>query len=183
MNIAISAKKRGGKDTVGRWLEREYGYTPVYLAEPLKRAVCEMFSFSWEQVVDEKLKEVIDPRWKFTPRAALENMGSAIRRTYGNDIFIRLFLARCDELEIRKGKKFKFVCCDLRYPDEAFALRQRGWKLLRIERPRVYDAFGSRQHDSQIALDTFKEFDVRIMNDNTLEVLFQRVVNAFDLVK
>lgn len=181
MNIAISGKKGSGKDSVGRMLEEQHGYTVVHLANPLKRATCELFSFTFDQVIDQRLKETVDPRWGFTPRSALENMGTAMRRVYGNDIFVRLFFAACDAKQKQSAEKLKFVCCDLRYPDEAIAFQSRGWKIMRIERPRVYDPAWERPHDSQVALDTFKKFDVRVMNDSTLDALYRRVTDAFDL--
>lgn len=181
MNIAISGKKGSGKDSVGKMLANEYGYTVVHLANPLKHACCALFSFSLEQVLDQTLKETVDKRWGFTPRSALETAGTAMRRAYGNDIFVRLFFAACDAKQQASAERLKFVCCDLRYPDEAVAFKARGWKVMRIDRPRVYDPAGSRPHDSQVALDTFKNFDVRVMNDSSLDVLFRRVKNAFDL--
>jgi hypothetical protein len=65
----------------------------------------------------------------------------------------------------------KAVISDVRYPNEADAIRQLGGKVYRVERDGV---FAANEHASEHALDAYK-FDGKIQNNGTIQGLQQNV--------
>jgi hypothetical protein len=82
--IAICGAKRSGKDVLSKYLVHKYKYRKLYFAEPLKKAVKELFNFSDIQVgIDEGEnagceKDTVDDRWGVSPRQALQFFGTEV---------------------------------------------------------------------------------------------------------
>ncbi len=78
------------------------------------------------------------------------------------------------ELSIQKEKMPKWIITDMRFPNEAQAVKERGGILLRIRR----DTAGIlSNHPSETALDDYTGWDAVINNDGTLEELYQQAIN------
>ena len=82
--IAICGAKRSGKDVLAKYIVATRGFKKLSFAEPLKKAVRELFNFNDIQVgIDEENavgdeKEIIDERWGISPRKALQFFGTEI---------------------------------------------------------------------------------------------------------
>jgi hypothetical protein len=68
----------------------------------------------------------------------------------------------------------KYAVSDCRFVNEAEAIRSRGGKIIRINRPGVGPA---NSHASETSLDDY-DFDAVIVNDDSHEVLRQRLVSV-----
>ncbi|WP_327292480.1 deoxynucleotide monophosphate kinase family protein [Streptomyces sp. NBC_01198] len=174
MIIGLSGYARSGKDETAKALG-EWGWRREGFADPLRafllavdplipgapdggpyRLSLLVEAYGWERVKDE-FPEV---------RALLQRTGTEAGRTIlGGDVWINA-LFRDHEV----GEKL--VIPDVRFPNEAMAIRSRGGVVLRIERLGVEPAVGEdgEVHDSETALDDWA-FDGRIHNDGTIEDL------------
>jgi hypothetical protein len=76
------------------------------------------------------------------------------------------------------------VVTDVRFPNEADAIREAGGVLVRIERPGVgpHTDPGGWVHESDVALDHY-DFDVTVKNDGTIEELHDRLLSVTQLIR
>ena len=66
--IGLVGRSRVGKDTVAEYIIEQFNeYKIERLSNPLKKAVCNLYNFTPEQV-ESNQKEEIDKRYGFTPR-------------------------------------------------------------------------------------------------------------------
>jgi len=65
-----------------------------------------------------------------------------------------------------------WIITDMRFPNEAKAIKQRGGLLIRVERP---GSLSQSDHPSEIALDNYHGFDYTILNNGTIDDLVKNV--------
>jgi hypothetical protein len=165
--VGLSGYARSGKDTVASFLVAEYGYRQIAFADRLRELVVSLFPSVAEVVNDaggdwEKAKE--DPE----VRRMLQGVGVAARNHIGPNVWITAALGSV-------GKSEKIVVSDMRFINEADALAARGAALFRIERPGTK---AINNHVSETALDRYDGFHAVLVNDDTIEVLHDRVRTA-----
>lgn len=84
--IGVGGERRSGKDTFvtllrGVFFEKGLGATRIAFADPLKSGVMEMLGLTHQQVYGSlEDKETVDPHWGFTPRWALQFVGTELMR-------------------------------------------------------------------------------------------------------
>ncbi len=162
--IGLSGKKYSGKTTAANYLEG-HGFIPLAFADPLKAAAREIFDLSNEETNGE-LKEEVNPYWGVTPRQLLQRMGTeAMRGTFGPDIWIKALFAKVDRYQ-STGLQPDFVVSDVRFKNEADAIRARGGYVVRIERPMI-QPHNPDTHASETELDGY-DFDRVISNKGTI---------------
>lgn len=176
MMIGVSGYARAGKDTVGAYLTENHGFTRLAFADTLKRfalainpivfasddgeilrlyTLLEESGFDWEQA--KKLNEV---------RELLQRIGTeGGREILGENVWVDGTLNGIDP----HGDNW--VVTDVRFPNEAAAIKGRGGFVWRVERPDTKPVNG---HPSETALDDYP-FDAVIENNGTLEDLYRRV--------
>jgi hypothetical protein len=160
-NIAFIGKARSGKDTAAARLVANWAFTRVAFADPLKGmalsvdpwidagaapngpAMCRRLSelvdeWGWERAKDE-YPEV---------RQVLQRLGASVR--YLDEDFW-LNIAR-RSLDAADTWNMPVVVTDCRYPNEAEALRKRGFLMVEIRR----HGAGAGAHASETALDGFR---------------------------
>lgn len=79
-------------------------------------------------------------------------------------------LAEVREKEGRLVRYPDWIVTDVRFPNEADAIKSKGGIVIRIERPSIITETPST-HESETALDSYKNFDCLLINDGTLEDL------------
>jgi hypothetical protein len=170
MIIGLGYKARSGKDTIAEYLVRVYGFRRVAFADSLKEACRQIFSFTDEQLYGDK-KEVVDSYWEVTPRYVLQKVGTeCMREGYDKDIWIKSV-----EKKIRDSKD-NWVITDMRFPNEAEAVKRWGGFLVRVDRPNSGATGGIVSHPSEIAMDSFKDWDYALNNDSNVHaVLYEKV--------
>jgi len=169
MIIGISGKARSGKDAIATYLTTEHGFQRRALADSLKDAARSIFGWD-DDHVHGTLKETVDRFWGFSPRWALQKMGTeAMRDNFSEDVWIRSLRKYIDT---HSGKPF--VVPDVRFPDEAQAIRDWGGILIRITRPGI-EPVGIDGHVSETALDDWRDWDFVVDNDGDLSDLWQKV--------
>jgi hypothetical protein len=171
MLIGVAGKKRSGKDTTAKFLVEDHGFKAMAFAEPLKDAAKTIFGWG-EEHVNGELKEVEDPFWGFSPRWALQHMGTeAMRKNIDDEIWVKATMRKAMPLVAKGGN---IVITDVRFPNEAQAIRDAGGRLWRVERL----GLETSDHASETALDDFGPWDMVIDNSGSISDLYSHVYDA-----
>lgn len=179
--IGIGHTARVGKDTAAHALVRDLGYTRIGFADALKELAMEVDPMVLRMVgaVNVRpnhgtLKWVVqtngweDAKQK-TPeiRRILQNLGVGCRRVFGEDVWVDRVMRKAQSVE-------KLVIPDVRFPNEAEAIKAAGGYLVKIER-NVYLPLGGT-HESETALLDFDGWDLVIPNHGTITELETEIV-------
>ena len=97
-------------------------------------------------------------------RKTLQHTGETCRAILGQDIWADTLIQHIDTAHT-------WIVTDLRYVNEAKKLQSLGATLVRIERPGVGPA---NDHTSETNLDSWMQWDVRVVNDGSLSDLRER---------
>ncbi len=186
MLVGISGKKQSGKNTVATiWntidAERNYGleallegrgssspngsFTPKSFAQGVKEIASlytgipiELFEFEATKAMKVKYAEE-----KITIREVLQKVGTFGRKTFGESYWInKLF---------HDYKHQNWIITDVRYKNEADAIKQRGGILIRLNR----NSTSTDTHDSEIELDDYSDWDYVINNNGSIGELAHSV--------
>lgn len=128
--IGLTGLAGCGKSTVADALA-ERGWTVVSLAEPMKAALAEWFGWSHDRLYGpSEARNAPDPRWGgLTARRALQHLGTEFGRAMHPDVWIRLALSKAERAS------GPVVIPDVRFKNEAAAVRAAGGRVVRIVRP------------------------------------------------
>ncbi|MET9425639.1 hypothetical protein ABZY06_33885 [Streptomyces sp. NPDC006540] len=179
-NIALIGKARSGKDTIAQRLITTRQYTRVAFADPLKE-----LALSVGPVVDNgnagyqfqfaRLSEVVNAvGWERAKdeypevRRFLQALGQSVREL--DESFWLNIASR--KIATAAGWNLPVVVTDVRYRNEADALRAAGFKMVRVLRKGVPDVGGA--HASETELDDYPT-DALVCNFGSLDALYQRV--------
>ena len=172
--IGIMGRKRSGKDTFASVLVNEAGYTRVAFADPLREValatnpiVAASLVLPVGLITAPHLREVIDALgWErakdYVPevRGILPRLGRAVRGQ-DPDFWLDMGLRSFNEAS------GPVVVTDVRFPNEADAIRASGGRLVRIVRPGQLD---DDADESEHALDDY-EADTVVVNDAGIDKL------------
>jgi len=168
--VGIAGKMGSGKDSVASFLHSTRGYTVVRFADALKAACCAIYGWRLEDLENLEFKMTVDPFWGTTPRVILQKFGTeACRNVLDKQIWVK-----CLERRIRDSKAKRFVIPDVRFINEAQAVKDWGGSLIRVERPGyIPPGLTPEQagHTSETELDAFTDWSAGIMNDGDLSKL------------
>ena len=182
--IAICGAKRSGKDVLAKHIVANRGFKKLSFAEPLKKAVKELFNFTDIQVgIDEENaigyeKDIIDERWGISPRKALQFFGTEIMQHNIGGLIPntnRGFLADILLSRISGGACDGYVISDMRFLHEYNKLKNsakvRSLIVIKINRPSINipDDKGETHVSEKEYLDI--PYDVEIVNDGTISDL------------
>lgn len=175
MIIGLGGFAKAGKDTVATHLVEKYGFKQLAFAGPLKQACKEIFSFTDEQVHGD-LKEVNDEYWGFSPRFALQKVGTeCMRDGFDLDIWVKAAGKR-----IMSEPDTNWVITDVRFPNEASAVVDWGGDVIRINRPAAGASNGIEAHPSEMAMAEYRVWRAIINNNGTLEELYEEVDKVYN---
>jgi len=185
--LGLSGKARAGKDTAADFiLNNRPGWQKHALADPLKRICRDVFRFSLEQLYGHE-KDAPDGRYRrkdgqpLTPRYAMQTLGTDWGRDCHPDVWVDMLLHEAESLFAwNKPPILGVVVSDVRFVNEALAIRAAGGKLWRIRRPTVGLEGAAAEHASETDLDVWLDelFDDVIENDSTLGAFERRVLAA-----
>ncbi|UDL14631.1 deoxynucleoside monophosphate kinase [Arthrobacter phage KeAlii] len=174
--VGLIGKKRTGKDTFAAVLVEHHGYERVALADPLREAALALdpimgtFPLNSEGIVrvrEWRLSDVIaELGWEkakdYVPevRRTLQRLGTESIRSLDDRFWIRTAFERINAL---REAGVPVVVTDVRYPNEADAIRDAGGYLTRITRDLPSDG---DSHASENALDDYRE-NLRVPNNGS----------------
>lgn len=165
---------RAGKDTVGWYLEKEYGFSRYSFARPIKEIARVMFGLTSEWV-DPKDKEAIHPYWGISVREMWQKIGTECgREIFFTDIWVKLAELSLKLHDIPPGMEsdLKVVITDVRFDNEAQWIHRQGgevWKILRAVR-----SVGVEGHKSEAGVSRHL-IDRQISNLNDKAELYRRI--------
>ena len=181
MIIGISGKAGSGKDTAAKMLEVLYANPDisyedfankryknfadiqiVHFADSLKETAQVLFRIGeWETNTQEGKKTTINWIGK-TVRELLQGIGQGLRDAIDPNLWVKILFANTEGWS-------NYIIADVRYPNEVYAIKKRNGILIRIDRKGA----GAGNHSSETALDDYKEWDVHIENNGSIEDLFE----------
>tara|TARA_R110000796_G_scaffold1672_8_gene6909 strand:- start:141 stop:758 length:618 start_codon:yes stop_codon:yes gene_type:complete len=195
--IGISGKIGNGKDllfdiinyivTEDYWTSFEHYMhesTPVDViyqnkkfAGILKDITCKLIGCNVSQLEDREFKEAeLGREWNgLTPRKILQLLGTeAGRQIIHPNIWVNALFANF-------ATNSKWIVTDVRFPNEANIIKEKGGIMIRINRPGTESHCGG-QHLSETSLDAYDKFDYVIENDGTVQDLIDKV-KSLNIVK
>lgn len=175
--IGLSGWARSGKDTVADILVKNSDYTKVSFADPMREALLRLNpDITYGDMRNIPLATAIrnPSSWEyvkqFSPeiRPLMQRLGTEVGRDmFGENFWVDLAIDRIED-----GSKVVFA--DVRFPNEARAVKSLGGEVWRIMREGVMPA---NDHISEHALNDYHDFDRLILNNGTLEDLETQVKN------
>lgn len=168
--VGLIGKKRAGKDTFAARLIAEHGFARVAFADPVREAALALDPWIDMCGGNERLASIVSrigwERAKEIPevRRILQNFGTSSIRAIDPDFWMRHGMEkarRCTEAG------FPVVFTDVRFTNEARAIKAAGGILVRIERPSTDDG---DTHASEVELDSYP-VDRLVYNAGTVQQL------------
>ena len=172
MVVGISGKMGSGKDLVYNMLCElsSVDFENKKFAYPIKWIVSVLIGCDIRQLEDREFKETeLGEEWDgLTPRKLLQLLGTeAGREIIHPNIWVNALFADYSE-------DSNWIITDVRFPNEAKAIKNKGGILIRVERPGIESHCGG-QHLSETSLDAYDKFDYVIENDGTVQDLIDKV--------
>lgn len=175
MLIGLSGKAGSGKDAAFRIIQAltDYAFDNKKNSYKLKQIAGTLlgdhnFAEKWE-LSDREFRDFFLEDWGMTRREFLMKLGTeAIRDGLNKNSWILALYADYRPLISN------WIVTDVRFKNEAEALKERGGILIRIERPGTK----GQDHPSDKDLDDYQGFDKVIVNDGTL-LQFQEKIHQY----
>jgi hypothetical protein len=185
-NIALIGKARAGKDSAAAHLVASRSYTRLAFADALKTmamAIDPIVAYGQQSgaYYDQRLSNVVGSvGWEAAKdnypevRRFLQNLGQGVREREPN--YWLSIVTR--QIQSAKLWNMPVVVTDVRYRNEAQALKANGFKLVRLTRGAPSDAQAA-QHISETELDDFP-VDQEIVNNGSMEALHAMIAAAVE---
>lgn len=189
MIIGIAGKIHSGKDTVAKIISEYYkklGFSVYRVAfgDNVKdvvelitgevRTLVDETSYNlpvYDYTTDQKSKYLDE--WKMTIRDILQKLATdAMRNNFDKDVWIKSTFKKIN------SKKDIFLIPDVRFKNEAEYIKNKGGKLIKVEGDplKMQEVLKEKAfHESEISLDSYLNFDIRIKNITTVEILKRKV--------
>jgi hypothetical protein len=186
--VGVTGKKRAGKDTFAEVLLIHRGYTRVAFADPLRDSILEtnpllpagtFLPGEFAPYRHIRLAEYVAKLgWhlaKDNPevRRLLQAHGVSMRNNVYDGVWVEAGLRKAAPI-LEKGGGV--VITDVRFPNEAEAVKANGGVLVRINREGVDT---TDRHISEVALDDWP-MDVEILNNGTVTDLHEAAFRVVD---
>ena len=166
MIIGLTGYAGSGKSTVAQYLVEKHGFTLIKFAGPLKSMMRALGL--GEREIEGDLKEkpcaLLGGR---TPREAMQLLGTEWgREHFGQNFWVNIGMERAVDVLDQGGR---VVIDDVRFPNEAAAIRVYGGKLMRITRPGVGPVNGHSSDNQKL------RHDLEIFNSRSIAGLQEAV--------
>lgn len=198
MIIGLVGKKRSGKDTVADHLVRRHDFIKYSLADPMKKAVQEIFLLSDEQLWGDR-KESLDARYNTTARKILQVFGTELfqydiykhipemkKKVPPRKLWINRFklwyrwkqnstpihsLNALNEFTVGAELDIDVVISDVRFPHEVEEIKKLDGIIIRIYNELCKDL---DKHPSETEMNDIKH-DFMLFNNNAIKDLYKSI--------
>lgn len=170
--IGITGAAGVGKDTLGSMLVSECCYTRLSFAHPIREFVAGLLGITVAEMgpIKEVPQEILGGQ---TPRWAMQSLGTEWGRDMiAPDLWVRTAMGRADRIR-KQGRSV--VITDVRFTNEAQAIRDSGGLIVRVRRPDNELASATARHVSEHGLPR-DLIDLNVVNNGSPEDLLNRVV-------
>lgn len=164
MIVGIAGPKRSGKDTLARLLASALNAEVHSFAAPIRQFVAGLLGWTLDELEDRKETPV---QWLdgVTPRQMMQSLGTEWgRQMVHPELWFRSLAARLPGQEA--------IVCDVRFDNEAEAIRKLGGVVIRLSRP------GAGQGDDHVSEQPISDHlvDFDISNDGTIAQLWEKAL-------
>ena len=169
--IALTGPAGAGKDAFAWRLVSTYGFARFAFADPVREAaltVMRAADIDHAYLTERHLKEQPLPGLGFSARRLLQVLGTECGRSLDHDIWVRIMRLRLG-LHTAQPVHDRIVVTDVRYPNEARAVREWGAHLVGISRSRV-SAVEPHSSETHYA-DLMAGADTLVVNDGSVRQL------------
>lgn len=158
--IGISGKKRSGKDTLAKFITEVYPKVEIKKFASSLKSICAILT--GRPVSDfynhSKYEEIL-PFYNMNLRQFQQYVGTDVfRKNFSKDIWINCLFQQYQENDF-------WVISDVRFKNEANAIKENGGYLFRVNRP---DLVSTDNHSSETDLDDFDGWDLVFQNTGSL---------------
>ena len=158
--IGFTGKAGSGKDTAADFLVREFGYTKLSWAGPLKAGLTAM---GFPEPANREAKEDLIPGFSFSWRQAAQHLGTEWGRALDPDIWVKVV-----EAGLKSNRNY--VISDVRFENEAAMIRRNGGMVIHLL-GRQADLGAAAAHASEAGVQFYPSTDVIIENSGSIAVL------------
>lgn len=181
MIVGISGKAKSGKDEAAKMLEVIYAnpdisyddyknkrykkfvdVQTVHFADQLKETAKAACVLGDDDVNTQFGKQQVIEWLGITVRELLQKLGTCIRESIDDKFWVKALYAGTEDWA-------NIIIADVRFPIEVESIKERGGKIIRIDR----NGAGAGDHISEIALDNYTDWDFHVGNNGSLEELFE----------
>lgn len=173
MIIGLSGYAQTGKDTIADHLIKNYGFTRVAFADPIREALYKLNpKIRLSESSGVALAHAVDSMgWDTVKvlssdvRELLQRMGTEVgREIFGENFWV--------DQAMKKALQYdKAVITDIRYPNELKAVLEASGQVWRVVKD---DVQAVNRHPSETSLDDY-DFEYIIFNNDTIESLYESV--------
>lgn len=172
--IALSGKIGSAKSTVANIIKKyDNSFVEKSFAYKLKQIVQLLTSCDINNTMTQEGKNIYVPEFEMTIGQMLQQLGTnVLREGFNKEVWIKALLI---ELNKQPGN---YIISDCRFKNEAKAIQDAGGFIIRINRPNNPIAENSTRdlnHQSEIDLDDYNNFDYIIENDSDLASLEAKI--------
>lgn len=175
MLISILGKARVGKDTFAQILAENIfdvsrkRFVLMAFANDLKLRIQKEFDLSYDQLWGDE-KEKLDKRYPkgdsfWTAREMMQAYGE-FYRSIDCDFWVRSLFRLINENEYDN-----VIITDVRYPNEANAVKDRNGILIRVRSDRNTGTINGSNHISETAMNDYSDIDFEVVNNGSISDL------------
>jgi hypothetical protein len=163
MIIGLTGYARVGKDTVANILVKDFGFTRIAFADPIRDLLFEMNPLVNGVRVQDMVKEV---------RRLLQNLGVGARNLFGPTFWVDQAMRKIYDPDKN------FVITDVRFINEADWLRVNGGYIWRVKRDGVV---AINTHVSEHEMANYPE-DLTLINEGSIDQLSDLITEQMDFL-
>lgn len=139
--IGLAGRKGAGKSTLADYLEWHHGFEQNAFADPIKSMLDVLFAHLNMDISEVSMKlfhdrkDAIDNDNLFgkSPRELMQTLGTE----WGRELVHPDLWVKCALADYERVPRYRYVFSDVRFPNEAQAIRDRGGHILWVEGPCV----------------------------------------------
>lgn len=173
--VGVTGRKRAGKDTFAKRLVDQHGFIRMAFADNVRKVALAIdplvaeVTYAGKYVTHARLSTMVDALgWEKAKeitevRRILQRIGTEGIRSLDDGFWIRQVLDNLPDGPV--------VITDVRFPNEADAIKKAGGVVIRVNRPGLDE---SDQHTSESAMDGYLH-DWSVANTGTVEALYVKV--------
>lgn len=178
--IGLTGRAGSGKDTAADALVEQFGFVKMAFAAPLKRTASVLFNLPECYFHDRDLKEKPLEDWdNLSPRHMLQLLGTeSVRNVFGDNFWIKRWISEYGQMTCDTN----VVVTDVRYNNEAEAIRSLGGVIIHVRRPGENGLDSSAgSHSSEKGVDFNSRRDSWVNNTGSIEDLHKKMRAFFTL--